>query len=432
MVISVEIHNCIVRKTLVDQGSSADILYWNTFKQLGIPEAELIPYNEPLVGFSGERVQTKGYIKLSTRFCSDGPEVKDIPIKYVVVHANTSYNILLGRPSLNRLGAIVSTPHLAMKFPSESGRIITVHADQKAARECYFASLRLPRLGATEPSREKRVHSVAQDLETVVDFDPRMEQDERVEPIEDRYPLIIGPTNQHVTYLGSNLSETERREIENVVKKNKDLFAWRPADMPGIDPTFLCHRLSVCREAKPVAQRKRKMGEERKKAVEAETSKLLEAGFIREIQYTTWLANVVMVKKSNGKWRMCTDYTDLNKACPKDAYPLLNVDRLVDGAAGHKFLTFLDAYSSYNQIRMYPRDEDKTTFVTESANYCYQVMPFGLKNAGAIYQRLMDKIFGNQIGRIMEVYVDDMVVKLADTLAHVTDLAEVFRALRKH
>nr|KYP41052.1 Transposon Ty3-I Gag-Pol polyprotein [Cajanus cajan] len=100
-----------------------------------------------------------------------------------------------------------------------------------------------------------------------------------------------------------------------------------------------------------------------------------------------------MVKKTTGKWRMCTVYKDLNKACPKDAYPLPNIDRLVDGAAGHKFLTFLDAYSGYNQIRMHPRDEDKTTFVTESANYCYQVMPFGLKNAGATYQRLMDKIF---------------------------------------
>nr|KYP39646.1 hypothetical protein KK1_039044 [Cajanus cajan] len=95
MVISVEIHNCIVRKTLVDQGSSADIFYWNTFKQLGIPEAKLIPYSEPLVGFSGELVQTKGYIKLSTRFCFDGAEARDIPVKYVVVHANTSYNILL-------------------------------------------------------------------------------------------------------------------------------------------------------------------------------------------------------------------------------------------------------------------------------------------------------------------------------------------------
>ncbi|XP_020211749.1 uncharacterized protein LOC109796489 [Cajanus cajan] len=104
MVISVKIHNCIIRKTLVDQGSSADILYWNTFKQLDIPEAELIPYNEPLVGFSGERVQTKGYIKLSTRFCFDGAEARDISVNYVVVHANTSYNILLGRPSLNKLG----------------------------------------------------------------------------------------------------------------------------------------------------------------------------------------------------------------------------------------------------------------------------------------------------------------------------------------
>nr|KYP49066.1 Transposon Ty3-I Gag-Pol polyprotein [Cajanus cajan]KYP49091.1 Transposon Ty3-I Gag-Pol polyprotein [Cajanus cajan]KYP49095.1 Transposon Ty3-I Gag-Pol polyprotein [Cajanus cajan] len=129
---------------------------------------------------------------------------------------------------------------------------------------------------------------------------------------------------------------------------------------------------------------------------------------------------------------MCTDYTDLNKACPKDAYPLPNIDRLVDGAAGHKFLTFLDAYSGYNQIRMHPRDEDKTTFVTESANYCYQVMPFGLKNAGATYQRIMDKIFSDQIEKNIEVYVDDMVVKSADIPSHVADLAEAFNALRRH
>nr|KYP41436.1 hypothetical protein KK1_037196 [Cajanus cajan] len=140
MVISIEIHNCIVKKTLIDQGSSADILYWNTFKQLGISEKELIPYDDPLVGFSGERVSTKGYINLFTRFCFDEQESREIQVKYIVVHASTSYNILLGRPSLNMLGAIVSTPHLAMKFPSDKGKIITIHADQKAARECYFAS----------------------------------------------------------------------------------------------------------------------------------------------------------------------------------------------------------------------------------------------------------------------------------------------------
>ena len=111
----------------------------------------------------------------------------------------------------------------------------------------------------------------------------------------------------------------------------------------------------------------------------------MKAGFIAEARYSTWLANVVMVKKSSGKWRMCVDYKDLNKACPKDSYPLPNIDRLVDGAAGHKILSFLDAYSGYNQISMHHSDRGKTAFTTDDANYFYKVMPFGLKNAGATY-----------------------------------------------
>nr|KYP38110.1 Transposon Ty3-I Gag-Pol polyprotein [Cajanus cajan] len=180
--------------------------------------------------------------------------------------------------------------------------------------------------------------------------------------------------------------------------------------MPDIDAEFICHRLAIHKEAKPVAQRKWKVGDERREAIVAETQKLLNAGFIREVRYTTWLANVVLVKKNSRKWRMCVDYTDLNKACPKDSYPLPNIDRLVDGASGHALLNFLDAYSGYNQIMMYPPDEVHTSFITDHANYCYRVMPFDLKNAGATYQRLMDKVFHQQIGRNMEVYVDDMVV----------------------
>lgn len=90
---------------------------------------------------------------------------------------------------------------------------------------------------------------------------------------------------------------------------------------------------------------------------------------------------------------MCTNFTDLNKACPKDSYPLPNIDGLVDGASGCIMLSFLDAYSSYNQIPMYHPDREKTAFITERSNYCYDVMLFGLKNVGATYQRLMDKIF---------------------------------------
>ena len=156
------------------------------------------------------------------------------------------------------------------------------------------------------------------------------------------------------------------------------------------------------------------------------------AGFIREVYYPEWLANVVLVKKANGKWRMCVDFTDLNKACPKDSFPLLRIDQLVDSMAGHKLLTFMDAFLGYNQIKMAKEDQEKTAFITSQGLYCYKVMPFGLKNAGATYQRLVNKMFSQQIGRNMEVYVDDMLVKSKGELAHLDDLKETFVTLKAH
>jgi len=123
------------------------------------------------------------------------------------------------------------------------------------------------------------------------------------------------------------------------------------------------------------------------------------------------------------------DYTDLNKACPCNAYPVPNIDRLVDGAAENKVLSFLDAYSGYNQIPMAVSDMHKTAFITEDANYFYRVMPFGLKNAGATYQRLMDKVFSHLMGQCVEVYIDDMVVKSPSHHQHAEDLSAVFSAL---
>ena len=115
------------------------------------------------------------------------------------------------------------------------------------------------------------------------------------------------------------------------------------------------------------------------------TQKLLDVGHKRDIQYPKWSANEVLVKKANGKWRMSVDFTDLNKACLKDSYPFPSIDALVDNVSGCKILSFLDAFPGYNQIRMHPRDECKTTFMTELSSYCYKVMPFGLNNAGATY-----------------------------------------------
>ena len=150
---------------------------------------------------------------------------------------------------------------------------------------------------------------------------------------------------------------------------------------------------------------------ERDQAIAEEVRKLQKASFIREVYYPDWLANVVMVKKANGKWRICVDFTDLNKVCPKDSYPLPRVDVLVDSTAQHQLLSFMDAFSGYNQIRMHEANQEKTSFVTSQGLFCYKVMPFGLKNAGATYQRLMNKMFARQIGRNVQVYVDDMLVK---------------------
>ena len=139
-----------------------------------------------------------------------------------------------------------------------------------------------------------------------------------------------------------------------------------------------------------------------------------------------------MVKKANGKWRMCVDFTDLNKACPKDSYLFPRIDTLVDSTARNQLLSFMDAFSSYNQIKMEKTDQEKTSFMTSQGLLCYKVMPFGLKNAGATYQRLMNKMFAHQIGRNVQVYVDDMLVKSLHEEDHLDDLRETFNTLRSY
>ena len=159
-----------------------------------------------------------------------------------------------------------------------------------------------------------------------------------------------------------------------------------------------------------------------------DVNKLLSAGFIREVYYPDWLANVVLVKKAYGKWRMCMDFTDLNKTCPKDSFPLPRINQLVDSTAG--LLMFMDAFSGYNQIKMAEEDQEKTTFITSQGLYCYKVMPFGLKNAGTTYQRLVNKMFSKWIERNMEVYVDDMLVKSKEELTHLDELKETFATFK--
>ena len=141
-----------------------------------------------------------------------------------------------------------------------------------------------------------------------------MGRDARLEPVEETTPLEL--PNGHSINLGTRLNYDEHAIIRPVLVDNTDLFAWATADLPGVDPLVASHKLSIYKEARYISQKKCKLGEERRLAAKAEADNLLSIGFIEEAHYTTWLSNVVLVKKANGKWRMCVDYTDLNKACP--------------------------------------------------------------------------------------------------------------------
>ena len=148
--------------------------------------------------------------------------------------------------------------------------------------------------------------------------------------------------------------------------------------------------------------------------------------------YLEWLANTVVVKKKNDKWRVCVNFTDLNKACPKDPFPMSKIDQLVDVTVGHPRMSFLDAFQDYHQIPLALDDQEKTAFVTPVGNYHYKVMPFGLKNAGSSYQRMMTRMFGSQLGKNIEIYIDNMVVKSKVVSEHLGDLGNIFEILRKY
>jgi hypothetical protein len=218
--------------------------------------------------------------------------------------------------------------------------------------------------------------------------------------------------------------------LVDFLRANADIFAWSPSDMPGIPREVAEHSLDILPHSGAVQQRLRRFDEERRRAIGAELRKLLEAGFIKEVFHPMWLANPVLVKKKNGKWRMCVDYTSLNKACPKVPFPLPRIDQIVDSTTGCELLCFLDTYSGYHQIKMKESDQLATSFITRFGMYCYVTMPFGIRNTGATYQRCMQHVFGDHIGRTVEAYVDDIVVKTRKANDLVGDLRIAFGCLR--
>nr|GEY49429.1 reverse transcriptase domain-containing protein [Tanacetum cinerariifolium] len=272
------------------------------------------------------------------------------------------YNGIIGGLGIREIQTVPSTVHGMLKFPVEGG-IVTICSTVLIPTKC-----------------------------TSVITSSAVSKEERTRP--DNFKVALHPDfPDQVVAIGGTLLDKGRTELCSILKKNLDIFAWQPTDMTGVPRSVSEHRLNIREGYSPVWQKKRGQASERAKAIQVEVQKLVEAGIMREVYYHNWLSNPVMVKKHDSSWRMCVDFTDLNKACPQDCYPLPEIDWKVESLCGYHFKCFLDAYKGYHQIKLAELDEEKTAFHTRQGVYCYTKMPFGLKNADVTYQRLMDKAF---------------------------------------
>ncbi|KAK1691756.1 hypothetical protein QYE76_008453 [Lolium multiflorum] len=217
----------------------------------------------------------------------------------------------------------------------------------------------------------------------------------------------IGPGDKpRPTFISKKLDPQLREQMIALLKEYPDCFAWDYTEMPGLDRSIIEHRLPLKKGFRPFQQRARQMRAEILEEVKKEIEKMLAAGFIRPCRYAEWISSIVPIEKKDGRWRVAIDFRDLNRATPKDEYPMPVAETLINAAAGHKVLSFMDGNAGYNQIFMAPEDIHKTAFRVpgEVGLFEYVVMTFGLKNAGATYQRAMNYIFHDLIGTRDKAY----------------------------
>uniref|UniRef100_A0A2N9HFP0 Uncharacterized protein n=1 Tax=Fagus sylvatica TaxID=28930 RepID=A0A2N9HFP0_FAGSY len=244
--------------------------------------------------------------------------------------------------------------------------------------------------------------------------------------------LADGGEEPREVKIGTRSTTEQKEALIALLREFHEIFAWSYQDMPGLDTDIVVHKIPLKPECKPVKQALRRMKPEVILKIKEEVEKQLKAGFLSTVTYSDWVANIVPVPKKDGKVRMCVDYRDLNRASPKDNFPLPHIDTLVDNTATNAVFSFMDGFSGYNQIKMAEEDKSKTAFVTHWGTFVYDVMPFGLKNAGATYQRAMVTLFHDMIHHEIEVYVDDMIAKSRTTQDHLTDLRKLFQRLKKY
>jgi hypothetical protein len=219
--------------------------------------------------------------------------------------------------------------------------------------------------------------------------------------------ISIKPRIIENVHIGASCSPDEIVTYTSLFKEFCDIFAWRYEDMPGIDPAIVVHEIKTYPGAKPVRQCLRPVHPHKAAAIKLEVEKLLKAGFIYPVALTEWVSNPIPIDKKGGSIRVCVDYRDINKACPKDNFPTPFVDQIVDDYAGSEIFSLMDGFFDYNQINIAPEDQHKTAFICPWGTFAYRKLPFGIKNASATFQRAMSYAF-HDIKNIVQPYLDDL------------------------
>uniref|UniRef100_A0A2N9HEC3 RNA-directed DNA polymerase n=1 Tax=Fagus sylvatica TaxID=28930 RepID=A0A2N9HEC3_FAGSY len=433
-----------VRRALVDTGSCINLVPLSTLQAAGISQKKIQGAPMEVRGFGGAAEYTKGHIQLVLKV---GPIIA--LTRFHVIDSVVPYHqtlLPLTSPSLIFVEAALYdeiTPAGEASLSKPVGTPLPRWEDIRDDPEVDLRELlerKKKRPESKEGSSQPSCYTVDEEdnseladaagksavTEETIAADPRISAKEELEVID----LSSDPNIQRPVSISTSLSASERTQLVALLKEYQDIFAWQYNEMPGIDPALVAHSLNVEPGAKPIVQPMRTFHPEIEAQISQEVQKLLSAGFIKPIQHPRWLSNIVPVKKKNGQIRCCVDFRDLNKACPKDEFPLPNMDLLIDSAAGHAMFSFMDGFSGYNQILMSPKDAEKTAFRTPIGNFYYTVMPFGLKNAGATYQRTMTAMFHDMMHREIEDYVDDIVVKSKKREDHLTVLRRVFERCR--
>ncbi|XP_073138879.1 uncharacterized protein [Henckelia pumila] len=462
-----------ISRVLIDNGSAVNILPLRVFKNLGKEESDLIPTEVSVTTFTGEATKTIGVFLAEVLVGS-----KASISAFFVVNSSANFQALLGRDWIHENHFIPSSMHQFLMFWIGDDVEIVQEDSQPFQASSIVVESRyyngdfgpIKFYGKNKGGQHKSVYM--ETLETNPMFDgvlkttviappsPMIQPLIEEEPdsfeelqleylalapsqLEDHQPQVQDPLekvnlgdldNPKPVYISALLNDELKVKMKELLAEFKDCFAWSYEDMSGLDRQLVEHRLPFKDDFKPYKQPSRRMSREVEAKVKEEIEKFVKAGFIRPIRYAEWLSNVVPVIKKNGKLKVCIDFRDLNRDTPKDVYVMPITDMLVDSVANNELLSFMDGYSGYNQIKIDERDTSKTAFRCPGAigTFEWLVMSFGLKNAGATYQRAMNAIFHDTINHFIEVYIDDIVVKSRKTEDHVEHLRMSFERMRKH